>query len=200
MALRQIRQYGDDILQKKAKPVQVFDSVLHRLIDDMWETCLEYDGLGMAAPQIGMLRQIIVIEMEEEDIKYELINPVLVESSGNEVKTEACLSVPNKQGDVDRPMYIKIEAVDRYGEPYIVEADDLLAAALCHEMDHLEGILFLDKATNIKDRVDEDDGRRSRRNKKDKNNKQNKKGQKPGKKDAKKQKPKLQGGKRAAGR
>jgi len=199
MALRQIRQYGDDILQKKAKPVQIFDSVLHRLIDDMWDTCREYDGLGIAAPQIGMLRQIIVIEMDEDDIdvSYEIINPVLVESSGCEVKTEACLSVPDKQGDVDRPTYIKIEAMDRHGEPYVIEADDLLAAALCHELDHLEGTLFLDKATNIKDRVDEDDGRRGRKGKKGKHDK---KAQKGGKKDPKKQKHKLRGGKSAAGR
>ncbi|MCL2420314.1 MAG: peptide deformylase [Defluviitaleaceae bacterium] len=199
MALRQIRQYGDDILQKKAKPVQVFDSVLHRLIDDMWETCLEYDGLGMAAPQIGMLRQIIVIEMEEEKFKHELINPKIVKSSGSDVKTEACLSVPDKQGDVVRPMYVKIEAVDRYGEPYTVEARDMLAAALCHEIDHLNGILFLDVATKISDRVDDEDDRRSRRNRRNKN-KQNKNAPKGGKKDTKKQNPKIQGGKQAAGR
>jgi len=200
MALRQIRQLGDDILQKKAKPVQVFDSVLHRLIDDMWETCRESDGLGMAAPQVGILRRIVVIEMEEEDISYELINPVIVEFSGNEVKTEACLSVPNKQGDVERPFYIKIETFDRHGEPYIIEAEDLLAAALCHEIDHLDGILFLDKATKIQDRVDEEDDRRGRRGKKDKKDKNGKKVTKGGKRDVKKQNPKLQSGKRAAGR
>ena len=195
MALRQIRQYGDDILQKKAKQVVTFDAALHGLIDDMWDTCREYDGLGIAAPQIGMLRRIIVIEMEEEDFCYELINPVLVESEGCDVKTEACLSVPEKQGDVERPTYIKIAAVDRHGVPYEVEADDMLAAALCHELDHLDGILFLEKATKIQDRVDDEDERRGKRKG---SNKSGKKDKKAMKKNPRKQK--LSGGKRAAGR
>jgi len=156
MALRQIRQYGDDILRKKAKPVKVFDSKLHGLLDDMWDTMREYDGLGLAAPQIGMLRQIVVVEMEED--VYELINPVIIESSGSEVKAEACLSVPGKQGDVERPTYVKIEAADRHGVSFALEAEDMLATALCHELDHLEGVLFLDKAIKVQDRLpDESD-------------------------------------------
>jgi len=155
MALRQIRQYGDDILRKKAKPVKVFDSKLHGLLDDMWDTMREYDGLGLAAPQIGMLRQIVVIELEEDT--FEILNPILVESSGSEVKAEACLSVPEKQGDVERPTYVKIEAVDRHGVPFVLEAEDLLATAVCHELDHLEGVLFLDKAIKVQDRVPEPD-------------------------------------------
>ena len=193
MALRQIRQYGDDILKKKAKAVKVFDSTLHQLLDDMWDTLREHDGLGLAAPQIGVLRQVVVIEMEED--AYELINPVIVESSGSDIKTEACLSVPEKQGDVERPTYVKIEAMDRHGTPYILEADDeLLPTALCHELDHLEGVLFLDKAIKIQDRpAEEDEG--SSRNKK---SKQDKSGKKDSKNSTKKQKPKA--GKRAAGR
>ena len=154
MALRQIRQYGDEILTKKAKPVRVFDDALHRLLEDMWDTLRENDGLGLAAPQIGMLRQVIVIELEEET--YELINPVMVGSSGSEVKAEACLSVPERQGDVERPTYVKIEAMDRYGVSYVVEGEDMLATALCHELDHLDGVLFLDKATNIQKRLVEE--------------------------------------------
>ena len=195
MALRQIRQYGDDILKKKAKAVQAFDSGLHRLLDDMWDTLREHDGLGLAAPQIGILRQVIVIELEED--AYELINPVIVESSGSEVKTEACLSVPEKQGDVERPTYVKIEAMDRYGTPYVIEADDeLLPTALCHELDHLEGILFLDRAIKIQDRpLEEDEVPRSKRDKEDK---KDKKGKKVSKISMKKQRPKAE--KRAAGR
>lgn len=155
MALRTIRQYGDDILQKKAKPVQNFDGVLHSLLDDMWETLRENEGLGMAAPQVGILRRVIVIELDNDE--FELINPIILESSGCEVKSEACLSVPNKQGDVERPAYVKVEAVDRHGEPYMVESDnDMLVTAICHEIDHLDGILFLDKAIKVQDRPDEE--------------------------------------------
>ena len=156
MALRHIRQYGDDILQKKAKPVRVFDDVLHRLLDDMWDTLRANDGLGMAAPQVGILRRVIVIGFEDETL--ELINPVVVEASGSEVKTEACLSVPDKQGEVERPVYVKVEAFDRYGEPFeVVTEDDMMATAICHEMDHLDGILFIDKATKIQDRPSEEE-------------------------------------------
>ena len=179
MALRTIRQYGDDILQKKAKPVQIFDDVLHLLLDDMWDTLREHEGLGMAAPQVGILRRAIVIELDD-DI-YEIINPVIIESRGCEVKSEACLSVPNKQGDVERPTYIKLEAADRNGEPYVVESDnDMLVTAICHEIDHLDGILFLDKAIKIQDRPDEEivKAKRAKRAKKAKMNKADKKGEK----------------------
>ena len=155
MAIRQIRKYGDDILQKKAKPIQIFDSTLHRLLDDMWDTLRENDGLGLAAPQVGILRCVVVIELEE-DI-YEIINPKVLDSFGREVKSEACLSIPNKQGDVERPTYIKLEAKDRYGNPYVLETDDdMLTTALCHELDHLDGILFLDRAIRVQDRINDD--------------------------------------------
>ena len=190
MALRQIRQYGDDILTKKAKLVKVFDSTLHRLIDDMWDTLREHDGLGLAAPQVGILRRLIVIELEDE--AYELINPVVVESTGNEVKLEACLSIPNKQGEVERPTFIKLEAVDRYGEPFMLETDDdMLTTAICHEMDHLEGILFLDRAIKIQDRPDEE-VRKSRQGRKNAMGKDSKQGET--------KRHKIRGGKMAAGR
>jgi len=165
MALRQIRQYGDEILQKKAKPVVTFDSTLHGLLEDMWDTLREHDGLGLAAPQVGLLRRVVIVEMEEAT--YEIVNPEVLETSGSEVRIEACLSVPNKQGDVERPAYIKIKALDRYGNPFIIESDEeMLVTALCHEIDHLDGILFLDKALKIQDRpLDEEIT--ERRNKKD---------------------------------
>jgi len=155
MALRQIRQIGEDILRKKAKPVRAFDNSLHSLLEDMWDTLRAFDGLGLAAPQVGILRQIIIVEFEEE--KYELINPKLIESSGAEEKIEACLSIPLKQGTVERPTYLKLEALDRHGDAFELEIEDnILTTALCHELDHLEGILFLDKATNIHDRPEEE--------------------------------------------
>ncbi|MCL1997436.1 MAG: peptide deformylase [Turicibacter sp.] len=151
MALRKIRQYGDSILRKKAKPVQYFDGVLHNLLDDMWETLRHNEGLGMAATQVGILKQVIVIELEDET--FELINPKIVRTEGLELKTEACLSVPNKQGDVERPVFISVKAYNRYGEEYVIETeDDMLTTAICHEMDHLEGILFIDKAQRVQDR------------------------------------------------
>ena len=162
MALRSIRQHGDYILQKKAKPVQVFDGALHGLLDDMLETLRHYDGLGMAAPQVGILRRVIVIEAEGN--LYEIINPEIVETVGQEPKTEACLSVPNKQGEVQRPTFVKVDAFDRYGNPYSIETeDDLLATALCHEIDHLDGVLFIEKATKVQDRPPDDDVRKARR-------------------------------------
>jgi len=162
MALRQIRQYGDDILKKKARPVMKFDGVLHGLLDDMWETLRHYDGLGLAAPQVGMLRRVIVIELDNDN--FELINPEIVETIGSDVKSEACLSVPHKQGDVERPTFVRISALDRNGEPYEIETDDdMLATALCHELDHLDGILFLDKATKIQDRPPEEDTKKAKR-------------------------------------
>ena len=165
MALRKIRQYGDDILLKKAKPVKAFDSALHNLLDDMWETLWYYDGLGMAAPQVGILRRIVVIELEGE--MFEMINPQITESSGSEVKTEACLSVPSKQGDVERPTFLRVEALDRFGELYEIETDDdMLTTAICHEIDHLDGILFIDKAAKIQDRPPDEEVRKAKRDRK----------------------------------
>ena len=155
MALRKIRRHGDEILTKKGKPVKLFDKHLHTLLDDMLDTLRAYDGLGLAAPQVGLLRRIVVIELD--DTVYELINPVIVASSGSEIKTEACLSIPGLQGDVERPANITVEALDRHGKPFTMEADSILATAVCHEIDHLEGILFIDRAVSIFDRLPEDE-------------------------------------------
>ena len=175
MALRQLRQLGDDILKKKAKPVQAFDAALHGLLDDMWDTLRQNEGLGLAAPQIGVLRRIAIIELEDET--FELINPEIVEASPEkEVRTEACLSVPDMQGDVERPTYIIVEALDRDGNVYELETDDdLLATALCHELDHLDGILFVDKAIKVQDRSDEEVRKRGKRRKRQEGKKISKK-------------------------
>ena len=166
MALRQIRQYGDDILKKKAKPVVNFDATLHGLLEDMWDTLREHDGLGLAAPQVGLLRRVVVVELEEES--YEIINPEVLESSGCEVRIEACLSVPNKQGNVERPTYIKIQAFDRNKNPFVIETDDeMLVTALCHEIDHLDGVLFLDKALKIQDRPPDEEPPKRKSGKRD---------------------------------
>jgi peptide deformylase len=147
MAIREIRTHGDDILTKKAKPVTNITPAMHILLDDMLETMRAKDAVGLAAPQVGILRRIVVVEMEE-DI-FELINPEIIETDGSQTSNEACLSVPGKCGDVERPFEVTVKAQDRFGEEYTVTVDEFLAAAFCHEIDHLEGEIFLEKAENI---------------------------------------------------
>jgi peptide deformylase len=155
MALRQLRLYGDEILRKKAKPVPAITAGTTALLDDMLDTLREKNGLGLAAPQVGILRRIAIVELEEN--VYELINPVVLEARGAQRRNEACLSVPGKTGDLDRPTYMKIEATNRNGETYVIEGRDLLAAAFSHELDHLDGVLFLDRSNNVRDSRDEED-------------------------------------------
>lgn len=153
MALRKVVYEGDEILRKKAKPVTEFNEKIASLIDDMFETMKEYDGVGLAAPQVGMLRRVVVIDTgnEEEPEKYELINPEIIETEGEVEGDEGCLSVPGKTGIVARPERVKVKAYDRNGKEVIVEGEGLLARALCHELDHLEGILFVDSAKELKE-------------------------------------------------
>ena len=146
MALRTIRHYTDPLLRKKSKIVKYFDSKLHILLDDMLDTLHSVNGLGLAAPQVGALKRAVIIEME--DVLYELINPEIIEESGTQSRTEACLSVPGKNGLVERPAYIKVKAQNRLGEEISAEGDELLAVALSHELDHLDGVLYIDKAVN----------------------------------------------------
>jgi peptide deformylase len=155
MALRQIRLYGDDILRKKAKPVKKITPNILELLDDMAETLREKNGLGLAAPQVGVLRRIAVVVYE--DNVYEMINPVIVDTDGVQRRNEACLSVPGKSGDIDRPLHVKVEATNRNGETFTVVGDELLAVAICHELDHLDGILILDRAVEIKDASEDDE-------------------------------------------
>ena len=149
MALRIIRTYTDPLLRKKSRPVKVFDSKLHVLLDDMLDTLRSVNGLGIAAPQVGVLKQAVIIELD--DALIELINPEIIDTKGVQSRTEACLSVPGKNGLVERPAYVKVKAQNRNGEEITAEGEDLLAVALSHELDHLEGILYTDKATEIFD-------------------------------------------------
>jgi len=159
MGLRQLRFEGDDILRKKAKPVKEITAGTLALLDDMWETLHDKNGVGLAAPQVGILRRIAIIEVDEE--KYELINPVILSQEGTWDSDEACLSVPGYQGDVVRPYSITVEAQNRNGETYTIEAEEYLASVFCHELDHLDGVLYMDKATNVRpiepDDEDEDE-------------------------------------------
>lgn len=147
MALRKIRKYGDEVLRKKSKKVEVFDKRLHTLIEDMLETMAEAEGVGLAAPQIGILKRVVVIDVGEGPI--ELINPKIIESEGEITQPEACLSIPGVLGEVPRPKRVKVRAQDRWGNFFEIEGEDLLARAFCHEIDHLDGILFVDKVTKF---------------------------------------------------
>jgi peptide deformylase len=147
MGTRQIRREGDEILKKICKPVKEINPAVIELLDDMRQTLRELDAVGIAAPQIGKLKRIAVVEFEED--LFEMINPEIIETDGSHVCNEACLSVPGRCGDVERPYEIVVRATNRDGEEYTFDADDFLASAICHELDHLDGILFTDKAKNI---------------------------------------------------
>lgn len=143
MALRNIREDGDDVLRKKSRKVDKIDSKIITLLDDMVETMNHADGVGLAAPQVGILKRVVVIDVGDGLI--ELINPEIIEVSGKQSDDEGCLSVPGKFGKVTRPDNVKISAFNRNGEQFVMEGTGLLARAFCHEIDHLEGILFTDK-------------------------------------------------------
>lgn len=149
MALRNIVTEGDDILKKRAKEVPEINEKIISLLDDMVETMRENDGIGLAAPQVGVLRRIFVIEINDK--LYELINPEIVETDGVQISDEGCLSVPGYAGKVERPAFIKMKGLDRSGKAVEVEGEELLAVALCHEYDHLEGILFKSKAKDLRE-------------------------------------------------
>ncbi len=143
MAVRKIVVLGSDTLRKKSKPVQNFDADLGLLLDDMTKTMIERKGMGIAAVQVGVLRRAIVIEIEPK--KYlEIINPNILETRGKVCDSEGCLSVPGFFTDVTRPKYAKIEAYDRFGKKFQFEGTDYVARCICHEIDHLDGILFVD--------------------------------------------------------
>ncbi len=143
MALREVRQVGDDILRKKSREVTNFDEKLHSLLDDMKETMYESDGVGIAAVQVGVLKRVFIIELDDEIIEF--INPVIIEKLGEQIGVEGCLSVIGKSGYVERPTYVKIEAFTRYGDKFVFEATDFGATVVSHEYDHLDGWLFVDK-------------------------------------------------------
>lgn len=143
MATRQIRTIGDDILKKACKPVKEMTPRLEELITDMFETMYEANGVGLAAPQVGVLKQLVVIDVEDGN-QYVLINPEILETSGSQTGSEGCLSVPGKSGTVTRPNWVKVRALDENMEPYELEGEELLARAILHECDHLKGELFVD--------------------------------------------------------
>lgn len=144
MAIRKIRTIGDEILRKKCKPVKEITPRITDLIKDMFETMYEANGVGLAAPQVGILKQIVVIDVEDGN-QYVLINPEIIETDGEQTGPEGCLSVPGKSGTVTRPNYVKVKAFDADMQPFVLEGEELLARAICHECDHLSGELFVDK-------------------------------------------------------
>jgi peptide deformylase len=144
MALRNIRINGDEILRKKSREVTKIDDKIRTVLDDMVDTMYEEDGVGLAAPQIGILRRLVVIDVDDGNV-YKMINPRITEYSGTQVDTEGCLSVPDVKGTVTRPQKVTVVYTDENGEEKTLSAEDLLARCICHETDHLDGILFIDK-------------------------------------------------------
>ena len=154
MALRNIVLEGDRVLHKKCRPVTEFDSRLHQLIDDMRETLEDADGVGLAAPQVGVLRRIVIVletnvPEGEEPYMIELINPEITAKSGEQNGPEGCLSVPGRFGLVERPMDVTVRAQDRYGREFEVSGHELTARAFCHELDHLDGRMFTQCASRM---------------------------------------------------
>jgi peptide deformylase len=146
MGIRKILTDREPALHKTCKPVVNFDAKLHKLLDDMHETLEDSGGVGLAAPQVGILRRVVLVDNGEEVL--ELINPTLVETDGEQIGAEGCLSVPGKYGLVKRPYYAKVRAQDRFGEWYEAEGEELTARCFCHELDHLDGIIY----TEVMDR------------------------------------------------
>lgn len=147
MALRTIREIGDPILEKRSKEVKEMTERLQELIDDMLETMYESNGVGLAAPQVGILKRIVVIDVSaEQDDPHVFINPEIIEQTGEQTGMEGCLSVPGKMGQVTRPAYVKARALDRDMQPFEIEGTELFARAMCHEFDHLDGKLYVEKA------------------------------------------------------
>lgn len=154
MALRTIVVEGDSVLHKHCRPVTKFDERLHQLIDDMRETLIDSDGVGLAAPQVGVLRRVVVVletnvPEGEEPYIIELINPEIIESSGEQDGPEGCLSVPGRFGLVKRPMDVTVRAQDRNGNTFEVSGHELTARCFCHELDHLEGKMFTECASRM---------------------------------------------------
>lgn len=145
MAIRIIREDGDPVLRKQSRVVEQVDDKIKVLVDDMIETMYEADGVGLAAPQIGILKRIIVLDIYDDTGVKVLINPEILEAKGEQVEIEGCLSIPGESGMVKRPAYVKVTGLNRDGEQVTYEATELLARAFCHEIDHLNGVLFTDK-------------------------------------------------------
>lgn len=143
MAIRNIRKYGDEILRKKSRYVEKVDFKIIKLLDDMRETMYDLDGVGLAGPQVGILKRVIVIDIGDGPIY--LVNPEIIQAEGSSIEEEGCLSVPGKNGLVERPTMVKVKYINEKDENREMIGKDLLARALCHEIDHLNGIMFVDK-------------------------------------------------------
>ena len=143
MALRNIRKFGDDVLRKKCREVDEIDDRLLTLIEDMKETMYEADGVGLAAPQVGILKRLFVVDIGDGPLVF--INPEIIETSGSQTDEEGCLSLPGETEEVMRPNYVKAKALNEKGEEFEIEAEELLARAILHEYDHLNGTLFIDR-------------------------------------------------------
>lgn len=149
MAIRQIVQIGDPTLRKRSFEVTDFGPKTQQLIDDMADTLKQADGAGLAAPQVGVLRRIFIVNADGKYVEF--INPTILKSSGKQLGQEGCLSVKGKWGEVERPMKVMVNAFDRNGNEFTVKAEGFLARAICHEYDHLEGVIYVDKALSVQE-------------------------------------------------
>ncbi|MCD4714463.1 MAG: peptide deformylase [Clostridiales bacterium] len=155
MAIRIIRIDDDPILRKKSKPVTVFDEKLKVLVDDMVETMHHADGVGLAAPQIGILKQVIVLDLYDDEGPMALINPRIIDKKGKQIEEEGCLSLPGRHGMVERPYEVTVQYEDVTGDSYELTGEELLSRVLCHEIDHLNGILYIDKQLEDTEKIAE---------------------------------------------
>lgn len=146
MALRQIVKIGEPVLRKKSKVVKEINDRIIELLDDMADTMYEADGVGLAAPQVGILKRIFVIDVYDGEGARVFINPEIIKTSGSQTDEEGCLSVPGQSKEVERPYFVTVKATNEKGEEFVLEAEELLARAVLHENDHLDGVLFIDKA------------------------------------------------------
>ncbi len=145
MAIRIIRENGDEILRKKSREVEEVNDKIRQILDDMVDTLHKYNGVGLAAPQIGILKRLVVIDLYDEEGPLKLINPVIIKEKGTQEVDEGCLSFPNQYAKIIRPAEVIVKALNERGEEIKIKAKELLAQAISHELDHLEGILFVDK-------------------------------------------------------
>lgn len=143
MAVRNVVKVGEEILRKTCKEVKVFDERLEQILDDMWDTMYAHNGMGLAAPQVGILKRIVV--MDVNNMRLELINPEIIFTDGEDIEQEGCLSCGKTVGMVKRPMVVTVKAQDRYGYSFTITGEKYLARCICHELDHLNGVLFIDK-------------------------------------------------------
>ena len=164
MAIRQIRQEGDEILRKKSREVEVIDDKIQELIDDMIETMHKFNGVGLAAVQVGVLKRVVVIDLYDDNGVLVLINPEIKKEKGEQEVEEGCLSFPNQFAKIIRPMEVTVEALDRDGKKIKVKGKELLAQAMSHEVDHLNGELFIDKIIpGTLEYIEPEDNSKSRR-------------------------------------